>query len=364
MSYRLDQHGEELLRQFHDRYPIYQRIEEVSMQKLQEALDNQQLYVTSVEHRIKKEQSLTGKLELKGSKYQSLADITDIFGMRVITFYTDDVDKVAAIVKNIFEVDWHESIDKRKHELNSFGYNSLHFICRIPKKLFFDPEMPQVNEYRFEIQMRTALQHVWSTIEHDMGYKPGVNIPTEYRRQFSRLSGMLELIDDEFSRVRSELTEYQRRIKSLVSSGELSEVPLDKNSFLSYLKTRPFEKINQHIAATNQAEIYPAPLMPFLRVLYSFGFNTLGDVQLLIKENKDDAYQLALSQLALTDIDIISENVGILNLCIVYTLKQGNGQKGIKKIYDLLNGERKENEVLADMTLEQANSLRFMAKTR
>ncbi len=360
MSIRLDLHGEELMKQYRDRLPVYLRMEEIVTPLLQKKLKEQGLCVNALEHRVKEERSLMGKIELKGAKYDSLADITDIFGIRIITFYTDDVDKVAAIVKNIFQVDWSDSIDKRKHQLTSFGYNSLHYVCRIPKELCFDPQMPQLNKYRFEIQMRTALQHVWSTIEHDTGYKNSVTIPPEYRRQFSRLSGMLELIDDEFSRLRSELTDYYRRMRSLVASGQLDEVILERSTFLSYLKTKPFEKLNQRIAATNLAEIYPAPLLPYLPVLESFGMTTLGDVQQMILEDEEDAYQLALSQLALTDIDIISENIALQNLCIVHSLKNGEGRYGLKRIYDILNGERPGNESLADLTLAQANTLPFM----
>lgn len=44
-----------------------------------------------------------------------------------MTFFTDDVDKVAAVVKELFRVDWKNSVDKRKRlDLTSFGYNSLH----------------------------------------------------------------------------------------------------------------------------------------------------------------------------------------------------------------------------------------------
>ena len=222
MEYSLNPHSQELLAQFRENLPVYQKIEQVALQVIQRIIKEQGITINSLEHRVKAEKSLAGKLELKGGKYTSISDITDLFGMRIITFYTDDVDKVAAIVKRTFDVDWNESVDKRKaHELTSFGYNSLHYICRLPKTLVDDPDMPLLNELRFEIQMRTALQHVWSTIEHDIGYKGSVKILPEYRRQFSRLAGMLELIDDELSRLRTPMNDYRRQ------PGRDTPLPLD-----------------------------------------------------------------------------------------------------------------------------------------
>ena len=126
----LDPHGEMLLKQYRELRPTLQQLADEASALLRQALDEQGIYITAMEHRVKTEKSLRGKLELKGAKSKSIDDITDLVGMRVITFYTDEVDKVAAIAKRVFDIDWQESVDKRKlHQLNSFGYNSLHYIC-------------------------------------------------------------------------------------------------------------------------------------------------------------------------------------------------------------------------------------------
>ena len=360
---QLDAHSEMLMEQYRKQLPSLQLLAKQAYTLLSKKLHEQGIELNAMEYRVKAEESLAGKLERKGNKYQTVTDVTDLVGLRIITFYTDDVDKVAAIVKHLFDVDWANSVDKRKlHELTSFGYNSLHYICQMKAKTATIDGQPVVTGIPFEIQMRTALQHVWSAIEHDIGYKGKVKLPPEYRRQFSRLAGMLELADDEFSRLRTTMTEYRRQIQSLVKSGQLDEVALSTDSFRSFLELRPFDRLNQHIAAANQAEIFPMPLMNYLKAMELFGFQTLGDIQRLIDENKDDAYQLALSQLAVTDLDILAENVGIQNLCLVHILKTGGGQAGLKAFYDLMNGKKHDNTPLVDSTLEQAKSLPFMPK--
>ena len=341
-----------LMRQYSKLRPTLQQIAEEASTLLREALREQGIYITAMEHRVKTEKSLAGKLELKGAKYKSIEDITDLVGLRVITFYTEEVDKVATIAKSIFDIDWQESVDKRKqHELNSFGYNSLHYICRL-----------KTGGQRFELQMRTALQHIWSTIEHDIGYKGDVKIPDVYRRQFSRLAGMAELMDDEFGRLRSVLTDYRRQTLALVKSGKLDDVQLSRDTFRGYLELHPFDRLNKRIAAVNQAEIWPVSVMSYLPVLESLGMETLGQVQHFIDENSDDAYQLALSQLAVTDLDILSSNTAPQYLCLVHVLKHGGGHDGLKSLFDLINGESDANNMLADLMMEQAQTLPFMQK--
>ena len=348
------------MQQYHERIPVYERLSHLVDEALRHALDVQHVKVTALEHRIKTETSLAGKLELKGGKYQTIDDVTDIVGLRVVTFYSADVDKVAAIVNEAFVVDRRNSVDKRKqHRLDSFGYNSLHYICRLPKTIVDDPEMPLLNELRFEIQMRTALQHVWSTLDHDTGYKGDVKIPHEYMRQFNRMAGMLELMDEEFSRLRNVLVDYRRQMLALEASGQLDSVDLNAETFRRYLEAHPFDRLNQRIAAINQAELYPVPIMPYLQVLQDLGMETLGEVNRLVEECSDDAYRLAVSQLGATDLDILSENIGIQNLCYVYVLKQGGGPAGLCRIFDVLNGYQPGNMTIAKKLFEQAQKLSF-----
>lgn len=346
----LDPHCEAILEEYNTNLPRFKEIEQEVRDKLKKTLADSGLLVAAIESRVKAYDSLAGKLELKGHKYKSLADLTDILGLRVITFYLDDVDKVASAVERLFTVDWENSVDKRKiHEIDSFGYLSLHYICSVPG-------FP----YRFEIQMRTLLQHAWANMDHDTGYKSGVEIPKRYMRSMSRLAGLLELVDDEFSKIRIELTDYRRRVQALVRSGNLNEVPIDGDTFRSYLELNPFGQLNKRIASMNQAEIQDDPLMPYLTVFKSLGLSTLGDITQVIKDYSEGAYQIACYQIGLTDLDIISSSIGPQDLCIAYILKNGGGKGGIKHMFDILNGESASNETIAELLLEQSKDLPFM----
>ena len=345
-----DLHQQMILEAYREALPVLEQLKTDVLVTLHEALDDSRLFLTAIEARVKKEKSLAGKLVLKGTKYASLTDITDLVGARVITSYTDDVDRIASIAERLFEIDWENSVDKRRlHQLDSFGYNSLHYICRLPGY-----------DFRFELQLRTTLQHAWAVINHDNGYKSDIEIPQEYLRRMNRLAGMLEMADDEFSRIRTELTDYRRRVQTLVKNGKLDDVQLDGDAFRSYLQAGRFNPLNKRIAAINQAEIQETPLDNYLQVLKWLGCNTLGDVNRLIKRYEEDAYRLARHQLGNTDLDIISSALGLQNICIVCILSTGGGKSGLEQLFDMLNGTIAQNATLADITYEQAKTLSFM----
>lgn len=363
--YGLDMHCSMILDEFRELYPTYEIIESIVRKTLEKLIKENGIYVTALESRIKAEKSLAGKLELKGHKYASVYDLTDMIGARVITFYNDDVEKISALVGRAFEVDWENSVDKRKiRAVDSFGYGSLHYICQIPKSIYNDPAHPEVNTIRFEIQMRTALQHVWATFDHDTGYKSGIEVPAEYIRRINRLAGVLELADEQIGQLRTEINDYRRKVQSMMDEGFFDEVNLDTESFRHYIKMGPFDSLNKKIAAINQAEIHQSSMMPYLRVMQDLGYKTLGDLYSLIEKSSEDAYQFAVYELGNTDLDIISSTVGLQDLLIVDILKKGLGKDGLVKMFEVLNGENEYNTTRAGRILEHAEKLEFMNKKK
>lgn len=364
-KYGLDLHCTMILEEYNESKVVFEKMKSIVTDALTKSVAEKGIYVNAIEARVKTEKSLAGKLELKGSKYSSLSEITDILGTRVITFYSEEVDKIAALVDRLFVVDWSNTVDKRKvNDLSRFGYQSLHFICKIPKSLYYDPEMPMLNEFRFEIQMRTALQHVWATIEHDLGYKSGIAIPQEYLRNFYRLAGMLELADEQFGITRSNIVNYRRKVENFVRDGNFEQVPLDEDTFRRYLTMKPFGTLSEKIASINQAEIHISSSMPYLAVMKEFGFKTLADVEQLKKKHFENAYQLAVFQMGNTDLDIIASTVAIQNLLLVYILDSGYGEQGLVKMFECLHGKNDYNKERAHRVYEDAKRLSFMNKEK
>lgn len=351
----MDLKSQMILEEFDDALESLKIQKEIVDKTINQIINDHNMFLNSVESRIKSRKSLEGKLERKGYKYSCLNDLTDLLGARVVTFYTDEVDKFAGLVSDFFEIDWDNTVDKRKlHDVDKFGYMSLHYICRIPKSLYYDEKHPLVNELRFELQMRTALQHVWASIYHDTGYKGDFEVPKEYLRALSSLAGLLEIADKTFSELRFDLSEYRRKIKTLVESGDLNAVELDADSFKAYIDMGKLAYLNERIAKINNMEITEASFSPYLKTIKKMQITTLGQLDDIFSKYSESAYQLAVKSFGDTDLDIMASTTGLYYLLISYIICIGGGEVGISLFLGLLYGERKSNHRQAERLVELA----------
>lgn len=205
--------------------------------------------IINISKRVKTNDSLSEKLIKKQSKYNNIGEITDIVGVRIITLFTDDVDQVAKIVENEFELDMENSIDKRKSESpDKFGYISLHYVIKMKPNRIELPEYKKFKNLKAEIQIRTSLQHSWAEMEHGLQYKKDTSLPYKIKRQLSSLSSLLEIADSQFLLLKNYEVEYIKESNELLKNRDLESViineitlPLlfrDKKSILFKLRER------------------------------------------------------------------------------------------------------------------------------
>lgn len=314
------------------------KLGDMASSMLKRRLEETKIDLLAVEHRVKTEESLVGKLERKSDKYRTLHDLTDILGMRVICFFGDDVDRIGKIIEELFTVDRENSVDKRALiKANSFGYLSLHYICSLPEGQAYPAE---ICGKKFEIQVRTTLQHTWASIEHDMGYKGEFGIPRVAVRQFARIAGLLELADDEFIRVRDTVHLYTEDIRVRITNDDADDVLIDGVSLHEYvLRNKKMRSFLGELAAICGSEISEISPESYIEQLRWLGKKNLGDMEHLMEENHDLALTLAKSALANTELDILSSNVGLRFLCRAELLNKKYSEEKMSEFFMLSVGD-------------------------
>ncbi|MDY6315377.1 MAG: (p)ppGpp synthetase [Clostridia bacterium] len=290
------------------------RLGDVVHNMLTDIVDSMGITVLGIEHRVKTEKSLAGKLERSGDWYSSFEDLTDILGARVICFFSDEIDKIGKKVEEAFVIDWENSSDKRALiKADTFGYLSLHYICSLP---FGDRWPDEICGKKFEIQIRTTLQHTWAAINHDLGYKSEFGVPRSVAREFSRIAGLLEIADDEFVRVRNDMKAYTEEIRKKIIDNKADDVHIDMISLNEYVKRNgKMQELISKIAKISNAEISEIDPESYIIQLKFLGKETLGDLQKMLEENRELALKLAERALANADLDILSSSVGLRFLC-------------------------------------------------
>ena len=310
------------------------------------------LNVLAVEHRVKEEKSLAGKLERKGDGYNTIEDITDILGCRVVCFLSDEIDKVGQKVEENFVVDWENSSDKRALiKEDAFGYLSLHYICSLP---FGDKWPDEICGKKFEIQIRTILQHAWSAINHDIGYKSDFGVPREVRRQFARLAGLLELADEEFVRARDNMVGYTEGIRQRIITDDADDVSINMISLKEYvLHNKKMQSLIKEIAAISIAEVSEIDPESYVPQLAFLGITNLGGIEMMINANHDLAIKLAEKALSSSDLDIVSSSVALRFLCRAELLNKNYDFEKIAEFLKISLGTKEKAERQAKYLLSQ-----------
>lgn len=116
--------------------PIYTALAARINTLLGELSVNEGVDIAQIEHRAKTVEGVLEKYDRKPYK-DPLTEIKDFAGVRVITYYNDDIVRVAELIRREFDVDPNHSSDKVSElEVTEFGYRSLHLVVSLsePRK--------------------------------------------------------------------------------------------------------------------------------------------------------------------------------------------------------------------------------------
>lgn len=195
-------------------HPLYESLSTRLKSLLTDIAKGASIDLHAIEARAKTPDSFAAKLARPGKNYSNpLLEITDLCGIRAILYYQEDVNQLAQAIKKSFNVSPKDSVDKKSElKQDQFGYISLHLICEIDNIRASLPEWAPYKDLKFEIQVRTVLQHAWASISHSLHYKSNIENKDNFTRQLSRIAGLLELSDEQFS----ELKKKKASIKSSV----------------------------------------------------------------------------------------------------------------------------------------------------
>ncbi|WP_353886115.1 GTP pyrophosphokinase family protein [uncultured Deinococcus sp.] len=275
----------------------YEALRDAAVAQMGRLVRGAGLNIHHVTGRVKQPLSLADKLRRKPGRYARLGDVTDLVAVRVITYFESDVQVVAGLVEAGYVVDWDHSVDKSKmHDPDRFGYLGVHYVVYPPAR---EPEFAGLGmeKMRFEIQIRSILQHAWAEIEHDLGYKNRDAVPREVRRRFYRLAGLLEMADEEFMALARMNRDYAANLPVRVAE-EPEGVFVDVQSVTYLLDVAPVRLLDEAVADALNVTLlvgWPDPERPqrLTSLLHYIGVRSVGQLQKELARHETDILRFA-----------------------------------------------------------------------
>ena len=235
--------------------------------------------------RIKRPEQVVDKILRKPEQFPngltpvSFEQMYDAIGVRVVVYFLRHVPLVDRDLRNsdVIEISELErpvaymtaqqarilSLDHLDQEQKESGYQSVHYNVRLKQS-----SVPEDRRPIFELQVRTAAQDLWSTLEHHLGYKPTKRTHSMAKAQLRILSAMLRAIDDNFNLLYEELNkphdgrqyDITDELTAELLPAVLAEVGLscnqrDINNILTLLFSRGIETVGHLVELADPSRL-------------------------------------------------------------------------------------------------------------
>lgn len=312
--------------------PVYQKLAVKIENILTEVFDIEQVSYHLISSRAKELESLRRKIS--GDKYDDPASqIHDFAGIRIITYFDDEIQQISEIIEKLFKIDSTNSSDKSEIlGIDKVGYKSVHFVATLKPDRLKLPEYIQFKDLYFEIQIRTILQHAWAEIEHDRNYKFTGKLPHEISRRFKLLAGVLEMADREFNNISREIDVISQGVKEETEKGNLN-IELNSTSLSQFLRTRMHElfEAGYRISSKDSSLLF--------NEMHDFGLQTLDDLNKIIPDDFIEVFKASKS------IDNALNEIGLIRMLMIVNNHKRYFEQAFKGAYKIWSSKGKGEEL-------------------
>lgn len=305
------------------------RIKQLIEDILRKELQSKDCPVAWVECRVKSVESLSAKIDLKGY-HDPENEIMDFCGIRIVMYYADHVEDVHREIRKNLRVSDEHSVNKGaelKH--NQFDYRSDHLVCQLNPSRAEATEWQDFGDRRFEIQVRSVLQHGWACIDHVLAYKNETDSNSKLRRRLNRLSALLELADDEFFTIKKCFDDLEDSYEEQINQQDYC-LPLDLLSLSTYLDNDELQRnwagLGQEFGLRALASLpkpHPKLIESLLATLKALKAGSLEEAVALLPGHDSEAARKAIDRLSKSakrdKIDLAAIPTDVMHFALILT---------------------------------------------
>ena len=281
----------ELIAGYQRNFSLYQEFAAECKQLFEELLVLNKISYLQIESRIKSLPSYLDKVyRLVSSNNKTADNFDDLLGIRLITYYIEDIQLVSDLIETKFRIHSRNSeYTTRNRAPNQFGYSSIHYKLSLSPSSLNSDKLAKFQHIIFEIQVRTVAQHTWATIDHKIRYKTADKIPSDIEREIFQLSALFELADSQFLAIKNKL--HARAEKELLKYKQGDLTAKINSLTLEYFLQTHQTIIQKLINAANKIGFNetiiqndPNSILYLLKLFQRLGINSMGELENIINQ--------------------------------------------------------------------------------
>jgi putative GTP pyrophosphokinase len=252
--------------------PLYSSLNDEVKYVLTRVIEANNIHYHQIDSRVKSFKSFLEKCE-RNDYEDPFKSINDLCGIRIICLFISDLRRIGELIETNTTVI--QKDDKIFSQTDTFGYQSQHYICRLPDG-FSGPRYDHLKELVFEIQVRTIAMHAWASISHHLDYKSPLAIPSDLRKDFNALSALFYVADTHFE-IFSNLSKETKREAEKNSKSSIFEEEINHDTLQAYLD----KNFTKREKASSHA------ISELVEELSKTGYTKIDEIDRIINKSKE-----------------------------------------------------------------------------